>query len=194
MVHSILEKEQKNSDQLLKEPNKRYFPRWEVNKRVEFSGTGGAAFQSLTKDLSLDGALILVLGNPPPQNRIKLIIHLTNKDNFEVQGRIVWSKTEPTHKLFGVVFENLSKKANKLLMRHAFEPSEDQLLTYGLFNYLVLKGCFSSKRTLRLPGVTSLAAVRANGVAERRAAPRYLLSELPSSTRIKFYKSRPTRR
>lgn len=133
MAPKLLEKEQNKIAQNTREYDKRYFPRWEVNKRVEYREEGaGTASRSYTKDLSLDGVSIYIFGNPPTQQRLQLRIHLADKDNFEAQGRVAWSKVEPTYKLFGVVFENLIPKAQDLIMRHAFELSEDQLFIYKL--------------------------------------------------------------
>lgn len=100
--------------------DKRYFPRWEVNKRVEYIEEGRAAFQSYTKDLTLGGISVIVFGKIPAVNRVQLRIHLAEKENFEASGRIVWSKLEPADQLLGIVFENISRKAQKLIMRHAF--------------------------------------------------------------------------
>ncbi len=116
-----LEREQKKISQVTKEYDKRYFPRWEVNKRVEYREEGKTcAFRSYTKDFSLCGASIFVFDNPPLWQRIKLRIYLADKKNFEAHGRVVWSKRESTHKLSGIIFENLSKKAQELIMSHAF--------------------------------------------------------------------------
>lgn len=109
----------------------RYFPRWKVNKHVEYREAGRNVFLSYTKDLSLDGASIVVFGNPPARRRIQLKIHLADKKNFEAEGRIAWSKSELTHKLLGIVFENLSKKAQGLILHHAFELRENHLLIRG---------------------------------------------------------------
>jgi len=107
--------------------DKRYFPRWEVNRRGEFQEEKGISFLSFTKDLSMEGASIIALGNPGICNPIRIRIHLEDKASFEAQGRIVWSKSEPTHKLFGIVFDKLSKKASQLIMHHAFELGNDHV-------------------------------------------------------------------
>lgn len=114
--------------------DKRYFPRWEVKKRVEYSEGGWIAIRSYTKDLSLDGASIFVFGNPPERRFVQLKIHLADEDVFEARGRVAWAETEPTHKLFGIVFERLSKKAQKSIMRHAFELKADRSLFNSRFN------------------------------------------------------------
>lgn len=111
-----------------REFDKRYFPRWEVNKRVEFESRGGAVLRSYTRDLSLDGASIFVFGDPPEQHRIQLRIYLAEKEGFEARGRVLWVKLEPTHTLFGLAFENLRKKAQELITRHAFEVRKDPRL------------------------------------------------------------------
>ncbi len=125
MNATLLEREQKKISPVAREYDKRYFPRWEVIKRVEYSEGGGAVFRSYTKDLSLEGASIFVFGNFPAQHHVQLKIQLTDKANFEAQGRIAWSKLEPTHKLLGIVFENLSKKAQQSMLFHAFEIRKD---------------------------------------------------------------------
>ncbi len=132
MAHGILDVKQRNIGQREKKYDKRYFPRWEVNKRVECYGKDrGPLVQSFTKDLSLDGASIIVLGHPRVQHQVQLKIYLSNKENFKTRGRVAWAKSEPTHEVLGIVFEHLSKKAFELMMRHAFELSADVLSADG---------------------------------------------------------------
>jgi len=172
------QREHKRIFPIKREKDKRYFPRWEVTKRVEYIEEGRAAFQSYTRDLCLDGASILVFGDPPERHRVQLRIFLEEEENFETQGRIAWSKREPTHKLFGIIFEDLSNKAQELIMRHAFELREEHLLTYRFINE------FNAKRRLFSPeifssasGAIPSAAASAGWAAERRAFPRYILRE-----------------
>jgi len=126
MALKTLEKEQKKTAQETRKSDHRYFPRWEVNKRVKYyrKDRGGDDFMSYTKDLSLEGASIFVVGHPPIRHQVRLEIHLTDKKSFQAQGRVVWSKVETNHELFGIVFENLSQKAQELIMQHAFELRE----------------------------------------------------------------------
>jgi len=107
---------------------KRYFPRWEMKKRVEYSEKRWAAVHFYTGDLSLDGSSIFVFRNPPERCLVQLKIHLADKDIFEARGRVAWRETEPTDKLFGMFFEKLNKEARKLIIHHAFEPGTDRLL------------------------------------------------------------------
>ncbi len=111
--------------QVTKVYEKRYFPRWSVNKRVELGEENGVHFRSHTRDLSLDGVSVFVFSNSPVRNRVQLKIHFANQESFDVVGRIVWSKSEPTHILLGIAFENLSKNAQELIMRRAFELTEE---------------------------------------------------------------------
>ncbi|GEM_PF-6763591 len=149
MVPMTLEREQKKTAPVTREYDKRYFPRWETNKRVEYHNGGGVAFLSYTKDLSLDGASVFVFGDLPSWHRVQLRIHLAGKDSFDARGRVAWSKPEETHKLLGITFEDLNPKAQELITRHAFEIREDHLLAYRLNNNLIFKGRLSSKRSLR---------------------------------------------
>jgi len=130
MITTLLEREQVRTTQVTRKYDKRYFPRWEVNKRVEYNEEGWIAFRSYTKDLSLAGSSVLVFGNPPARHRVQLRIHLVEKENFEAQGRIAWVRLEPTHALLGIVFENLRRKAQELITRYAFEVRKDHLLIY----------------------------------------------------------------
>jgi len=157
MVPMTLEREQKKTvpvttpviTPVTKGYDKRYFPRWEANKRVEYHNGEGVAFLSYTKDLSLDGTSIFVFGDLPSWDRVQLRVHLAGKDSFEARGRVAWSKPEATYKLLGIAFEGLGPEAQELITRHAFEIREDHLLVYRLNNSLILKGRFSSKRSLR---------------------------------------------
>lgn len=163
MAPQILEREQTKTAPVTRVYDKRYFPRWEVNKRVEYHEEGGAAFRSYTRDLSLDGTSIFVLGHPPARQRVQIRIHLADQENLEAQGRVAWAKLEPTHQVFGIVFENLSNKAQELIMRHAFEIREDPLLIYGLIKN------FNSKKMPLFPEVPSSAANDTPSAAARAA-------------------------
>ena len=101
--------------------DQRYFPRWEVKKRVDYSENGETALLCYTRDLSLDGVSLVVFGNPPARHDVQLIINLSEKERFKARGRVAWSKSEPTHKLIGITFRNLNPKAHVLITRHAFE-------------------------------------------------------------------------
>lgn len=126
MVLQVLEREQKKIKQIVKKHDKRYFPRWEVNKRVEYIEAAGI-FRAYTKDLSLDGASVFIFGEPPARQRVRLKVHLTEENNFEAQCRVAWSKLEPTHIQLGMIFENLSEKAQELILLYAFETREEDL-------------------------------------------------------------------
>ena len=149
MTTTLLEREQTKEPVVKKQYDKRYFPRWDVNKRVEYIEEGGDVFRSYTKDLTLGGASVIVFGNPPARHYVKLRIHLADKENFEAQGRIAWRKSEPTCILLGIVFENLSQKAQELITGHAFELKEDHLLVYRLIKSLILTRQVSSKESFR---------------------------------------------
>src|SRR6185503_5486657 len=120
--------------------DKRHFPRWEVNKRVEYGQAERGAFRSYTKDLSLAGASILVFDHLPSlRDHVRIKIHLGQKEYVEARGRIVWTRLEAAHKLFGICFEALSRKAAQLITRHAYDLEEDHLLIKGLAQNLILK-------------------------------------------------------
>ena len=149
MTTTLLEKEQTKEPVVKKQYDKRYFPRWDVNKRVEYIEEGRGVFRSYTKDLTLGGTSIIVFGNPPARHYVKLRIHLADKENFEAHGRITWRKLEPTQTLIGIVFENLSQKAQELIMEYAFELTEDHLLVYRLIKSVIKTGHISSKESFR---------------------------------------------
>jgi len=128
MDTALLGSKQKKTAPVTGGHDKRYFPRWEVNKRVEYFEEGGSVFRSYTRDLSLDGVSIIVFHNPPARYRVKLRVHLADKENFEVQGRVTWVKSEPPCKMVGIAFEHLKKKAQALIMRHAFEISAEDFI------------------------------------------------------------------
>ena len=121
MSTATMEKKQPVPSLGATDPDKRYFPRWEVNKSVDYSENGEAAIWSYTKDLTLDGTSIIVPGDPPVRHYVQLIIHLSSTDHFKARGRVVWRKSEPTRTLIGIIFINLSPKAHALITRCAFE-------------------------------------------------------------------------
>jgi hypothetical protein len=123
----LLEREQTKTSAIAKGNDSRYFPRWEVNKCFECIEEGIPAFRSYTKDLTLGGTSVIVFDNNPAGNRVKLRIYLSDKEDFEADGRVVWRKLEPTHQLLGIVFESLSRKAQELFLRHAFGLNKNMI-------------------------------------------------------------------
>jgi hypothetical protein len=167
MAVAKLEREQKKINPATRRRDKRYFPRWEVNKRVEYIEDGGD-FRSYTKDLSLDGTSIFIFGDPPARQSVRLKIHLTEEDNFEARCRVAWSKLGPAQKLFGVVFENLSKKAQELIMRYAFEPQEEELFLYRLIKSVNSKKEFLPENPSSPLGAVSFERACSKEVAKQR--------------------------
>lgn len=101
--------------------DRRYFPRWKVNKYVEYIDQGRRKFLAFTRDLSMDGASIVVLGSCVTQNSMTLRIHLNDKESVEVHGRAVWKKIEQASALLGITFDRLSEKTKEQITYHAFE-------------------------------------------------------------------------
>ena len=127
---------------------KRHFPRWEVSKRIEYGERERGPLRSYTKDISLTGASIFVVGQlPSARDHVRLKIHLTDDEHVEVQGRIVWTRLEAAHKLFGICFEPLSRKVQQLITRLAFDLGEDHLLMNALTQNLILKTYFSPENS-----------------------------------------------
>ncbi len=128
MALIVSEKEQKKTAQVTSENKTRNSLRLEVTKRVEYSVEGNVVSRSYTKNLSLAGASIFAFSDLPAGQHIKLRFHLSDEVNFEAQGHVVWRKLAPTHKLFGIVFEDLSRKAQESIIRQAFDLRLDHLL------------------------------------------------------------------
>jgi len=120
MSLNTMEREQREIFQI-SSTDKRYWPRWTVNKHVEYIEKGKTKFLSFAMDLSMDGASVIIFGNPVVRNSITLRIYMENKVNVEARGRVIWNKIKPTHTLFGINFDRLSEEAQKQITYHAFE-------------------------------------------------------------------------
>jgi c-di-GMP-binding flagellar brake protein YcgR len=120
MTLNTMERERREIVQI-SAADKRYWPRWQVNKHVEYMDQGKEKSLSFTRDLSMDGASIVILGIPVVRESIVLRIHLGNKVNVETQARVVWNKIEQARTLLGIHFDRLSEKAQEQITYHAFE-------------------------------------------------------------------------
>lgn len=111
--------------------DQRYLPRWEVKNRVLFYLEHDAkTYEGTSRDLSACG--ICINTNPilPLRDKIKLIIYLTAHMCFEIEGRIVWSKTADNQMQIGILFDNATQKVQDLILMYAFEFNKTKLVNH----------------------------------------------------------------
>lgn len=109
--------------------DQRYLPRWEISNRVYFYLDHDArTYQGTTKDLSACGTCITTEPILPLRDKIKLTVFLSPHTSFEVDGRIMWSKTVDGEMQLGVLFETATQKIQELILRHAFEIQKNKVV------------------------------------------------------------------
>ncbi len=99
----------------------RYFPRWEVkNKVVCELGSIATPVIAYTKDLSCAGACLCPQGTLASNQKIKLTVYLSESTTVDLHGTVVWSKNHNQDPEVGVSFYNTTEKAQKLILKYAF--------------------------------------------------------------------------
>ena len=137
MIHT-LEKAEKRKGRLKAHQGslkreKRYFPRWPVNRRVEYRvGDEAVLYRSFTKDLTLCGASFFIHTPMPHHQPVRVKVYISQNDHFELDGQVVWSKISPYTKVVGIIFKEVNQNVQELILSHAFELKEDELFVHGI--------------------------------------------------------------
>ena len=114
-----------------KNPEHRYFPRWEIDKRAQYS-----LQQSVTDkearavDLSCSGACIITEDPLLPTQKLKLNIYLNDVTVVNISGRIIWVKHWSNQNEAGVDFDAIDQKTQDLILDHAFNLKKQDLINY----------------------------------------------------------------
>ena len=113
-------------------PDRRYFPRWEVNNKVFYKkDRDRLSKECVSRDINCTGASILTGENLSPQQKLKLAIYLDKGVVVHVTGKVCWVKgTDQSSNLIGVVFDETTKKAQDLILKYAFELNKEKLIQH----------------------------------------------------------------
>lgn len=115
----------------LESSDQRYFPRWEVNKRVLYEVERKPDVnEGQTRDISCTGMCISANEALTPGNKIKVVLFLTEADVIRLTGEIIWNKSFGKQDQMGISFSNISQKNQELILEHAFDVNRQQLINH----------------------------------------------------------------
>ena len=126
---SFASKKQKLNPKSQDVTEKRYLPRWTVNKKVEcieIEADGSYAQRSVTKDLSFCGASIFLF-QAPKDNNVGLRIYLNSDQMINVSGQIVWRKSFASGEVVGISFQDVPEDVQRTILNHAFELDTNEV-------------------------------------------------------------------
>ena len=101
----------------------RYLPRWEANNKAYYHLKGAhVIYRTQIKDLNALGACLYVTNEVCVNQTLELKIYLSQRENFEVRGTVIWTThTFPNDLSWaGIMFEALSPEIQNLILEDAF--------------------------------------------------------------------------
>ena len=114
-----------------KDPENRYFPRWEIDKRAEYRlQQSNAEKEARAIDLSCSGACIVTPEPLLPTQKVKLNIYLNNATVVTISGKVVWVKHWSNKNEAGVDFDSVDQRTQDLILEHAFSLNKQDLIKY----------------------------------------------------------------
>ena len=117
-----------------KKPNqseRRYFPRWKVDKEVLYHvGTLPAERAARTIDLSCRGACILSPEPLLPTQRVVLSIILNKVKIANVSGHVAWIRHFPKQNEAGISFDDTDEETQNMILEHAFSFQKEDVVNY----------------------------------------------------------------
>ncbi len=102
--------------------DQRFLPRWHTEQRVlcEISESKEVC-EAVCRDLTLNGSCVVSRKSLPLHQDVRLKIFLPEeKAPVLVKGRTVWKKRRSQGQLTGILFEKTSRRAQEILLKHAF--------------------------------------------------------------------------
>jgi len=108
--------------------DRRYLPRWSIKNRILYRKQDDVLYQECTtKDLNCGGVCFHCPEDLTLHQEVSLTIFLTEDVAVHLQGTTTWHQTTERGHLIGIRFHHVSKKANNLLLEHAFESRQQEL-------------------------------------------------------------------
>jgi len=109
----------------------RYFPRWDTLNRVLFRiKDTKSTLEAQTKNISCSGTCLDLKSDVSISNVISLKIYLTDETAVSLEGRVVWNRLVEQNHRVGVMFQNTSDRAQKLILEHAFEYKKVDVVSH----------------------------------------------------------------
>ena len=110
---------------------KRYLPRWDVENRVRYKLKHESSDrEGLTKDLSSTGICLKINDKMSVEQKVKLVVYLTEEKSLNVQGEVVWTRQVGTKTHVGINFSEIDEDAQELILKHAFEIEREKVLKH----------------------------------------------------------------
>ena len=114
--------------------DKRYFPRWEVNKRIVYQlSHNPTEKEAQALDMSCAGVRLLSEEPLLPTQKLKLNVFLGKVHVVAVTGRVVWIKHNSKynkHNEAGIAFDDIDQKTQKIILDHAFALKKNDLVDH----------------------------------------------------------------
>ena len=117
--------------------DKRYFPRWEIDKRIVYQlSHNPAEKEAQAVDMSCSGIRLLSEEPLLPTQKIKLNVFLSKVRVVTVTGRVVWIKhiakynKHSKYNEAGIVFDDIDQKTQELILEHAFTLKKNDLVDH----------------------------------------------------------------
>jgi len=112
----------------LKNGNKRYTPRWNIQDYCACQmSKGSLACEGHLKDVSCTGACVETDQNVPINQNINLTLHLPDRGVVNVCGKAVWARAVNSHHEIGIHFFNTSSKTQDTILQHAVGANKELL-------------------------------------------------------------------
>ncbi len=112
-------------------PDKRYLPRWAVHNRISyFTLEEGNTKECVSLDLSSVGICLQTKECLPVNQKVKMVIHLSEQASFEVLGNVRWSRQTAEGNQAGIIFEKITPHDQELILQHAFEVKHEDLVKH----------------------------------------------------------------
>lgn len=109
--------------------DQRYFPRWEVNNRVVCHWESlPSPVEARSRDINSTGACIYIQEPLKPKQKLQLTIYLSGRKSIQVQGVVVWNRSQDDQFMVGICFSNTPQEAQDLILKYAFEFKKEDLM------------------------------------------------------------------
>ena len=111
--------------------DKRYIPRWEVRNKILYSKENASSYQETSsKNINCNGACLYCDEPLIPDQKINLVLYLSESIAVEIKGKILWKRTEDHQNLIGVRFEEASPQIKEMILQYAFEYKKDDVISH----------------------------------------------------------------
>ena len=137
-------------ENLNKTTDHRYFPRWDVERRLIFNrGLNSSPQEARTVDLSCSGVRFRTDEDIETGQRIKMALYFSIDEPIDLTGDVMWIIHPSKFKDVGVRFYNTSDQAQSAILEKAFDRHFGQNFGEAL-HCLIQKQSPRSKQHLKV--------------------------------------------